>query len=211
MYGYVALLAIGGVVGVGLSLTLRHPKPQPPEFQYPERETDMRIVVPTSDEPALREALGEFGVSYGARDFAGLGVTLRKSDGRFVVRFPHGLRPDMFLYLVNFLHYPFNGAGFAGAYGVATVASALEGLGLPDALGTVVVFVPDDDEERDAVWLRTASDETWHCLVPGDPLARAGRVARPELPRLLARVAVQLVSERRPAYVTRRAPRFALA
>lgn len=162
MYGYVALLAIGGVVGVGLALTLRHPKLPPPEFRYPERETDMRVVVPTSDEAALREVLGEFGVSYGAKDFAGRGVTLRPSDGRTVVRFPHGLRPDMFLYLVNFLHYPFNGAGFAGAYGVATVANALEGLGLPDALGTVVAFVPDDDEEHDAVWLRTASDETWH-------------------------------------------------
>ena len=163
MYGYVGLLAIGGIVSVGLVLTLRRAKPQPPAFQYPERETDMRIVVPTSDERALRETLGEFGVSYGAKDFAGRGVALSQSDKRIVVRFPHGLRPDMFLYLVNFLHYPFNGAGFAGAYGVATVAPALEGLGFPDALGTVVVFVPDDDEERDAVWLRTPSDETWHC------------------------------------------------
>jgi hypothetical protein len=122
----------------------------------------MRIVVQTSDEAALRGVLGEFGVSYGAQDFASRGVALRAADGRIVASFPHGLRPDMFLYLVNFLHYPFNGAGFAGAYGVATVASALDGLGLPEALGTVVVFIPDDDEERDAVWLRTAADETWH-------------------------------------------------
>jgi hypothetical protein len=163
VYGYVGLVAIGGIVSFGLVLTMRRPKPQPPAFRYPERETDMRIVVPTSDERALRETLGEFGVSYGAKDFASNGAALRASDGRFVVRFPHGLRADMFLYLVNFLHYPFNGPGFAGAYGVATVATALEGLGLPDALGTVVVFVPDDDEEHDAVWLRSAADETWHC------------------------------------------------
>ena len=162
MYGYVGLIAIVVIVSVGLALSLRRPKPRPPAFSYPERETDMRIVVQTSNELALREVLGEFGVSYGAQDFASRGVELRATDGRIVVRFPHGLRPDMFLFLVNFLHYPFNGAGFAGSYGVATVATALAGLGFPEALGQVVVFVPDDDDEQDAVWLRTASDETWH-------------------------------------------------
>jgi hypothetical protein len=162
LYGYVGLIAIGVIVSIGMALSLRRPKLQAPAFSYPERETDMRIVVPTSDERALREVLGEFGVSYGTQDFASRGVALSASNGQIVVRFPHGLRPDMFLFLVNFLHYPFNGPGFAGSYGVATVATGLEGLGFPEALGRVVVFVPDDDEERDAVWLRTASDETWH-------------------------------------------------
>jgi hypothetical protein len=45
---------------------------------------------------------------------------------------------------------------------VGTAATALEGLGFPEVPGKVVVFVPEDDEERDAVWLRTVSDETWH-------------------------------------------------
>jgi hypothetical protein len=162
VYGYIGLIAIAGIVGVGLLLTLRSPKSRPRAFSYPERETDMRIVVPSTDEPALREVLGEFGVSYGAQDFASKGAALQRSDGRIVVRFPHGLRPDMFLYLVNFLHYPFNGDGFAGSYGVATAATALEGLGFPEFAGKVVAFVPEDDDEQDAVWLRTVSDETWH-------------------------------------------------
>lgn len=161
MYGWVGGVAIFIVVSIGLYLSLKRPKPAPPEFQYPERETDQRLVVRSSDEASLREVLGEFGVSYGARDFASRGTSLERADGRIVVRFPHGLRADMFLFLVNFLHYPFSGNGFMGAYGVATVASALPGLGLPDALGRVVVFVPEDDDERDSVWLRSPADETW--------------------------------------------------
>ena len=179
MYGYVGLLAIGVITGAGLLLTLRSPKSRPRAFSYPERETDMRIVVQTSDEPALREVLGEFGVSYGAQDFASRGVALRAADGRIVVSFPHGLRPDMFLYLVNFLHYPFNGEGFAGSYGVGTAATALEGLGFPEVAGQGgrVRSRRRRRARRGVAAHRVRRDVA--LLVPGDPHAGARAAARP--------------------------------
>lgn len=167
--GYVWMVALVAIAGFAIYLTFDKSKRPSARFAYPGVETDMRIVVATQDELGLRGALAEFGELYGAPDFEVAGVALsRADDGRIVVRFPQGLRTDHFLYLVNFLHYPIKAASFAGCYGVGRVEPLA---------GRVVVFVPDDDTEHTAVWLRTPADETWHFSF------EANAALEPSLPR----------------------------
>lgn len=151
--GYVWMLVLVAIVGFAMYLVFERSRPPAARFAYPGAETDLRVVVGTEDERALRGTLAEFGALYGAPAFEVDGVALSRASGRSVIRFPRGLRTDHFLHLVNFLRYPTRGAGFAACYGVGRVEPLA---------GRVVVFVPEDDEERSAVWLRTPADETWH-------------------------------------------------
>ena len=166
--GYVWMVALVAIAGFAIWLSFTKSKQPSSHFAYPGVETDMGIVVATQDERALREVLAEFGALYGAPAFEVEGVALHRADGRIVIRFPQGLRTDHFLYLVNFLHYPIKSASFAGCYGVGRVEPLA---------GRVVVFIPDDDEERTAVWLRTPADETWHFSFA------ANAALEPSLPR----------------------------
>src|SRR5215813_10836187 len=115
------MVALVAIAGFAIWLTFAKSKSPSARFAYPGVETDMRVVVATQDERALRDVLAEFGALYGAPAFEVDGVALSRADGGIVIRFPQGLRTDHFLYLVNFLHYPIKGTSFAGCYGVGSV------------------------------------------------------------------------------------------
>src|SRR5262245_10235412 len=100
------MVALVAIAGFAIWLSVTKSNPAGARLALPGVETDLRVVVATPDERALREVLAEFGALYGAPAFEVDGVALHRADERIVIRFPQGLRTDHFLYLVNFLHYP---------------------------------------------------------------------------------------------------------
>ena len=151
---------------------LDHPKTDLPAFT-PDPNNDKLIVVSGWSEEELHGILDDF-IEEDLSQSPSYQIDIAKRYERlFGLTFPGDIHPALFLYLVNYLNSPVN-CGLDGhsiaVVGKTTLNSDFEGVGLSLIGKRAILYVPDNDEDYDVVYLRAEtgtiletsfSRETW--------------------------------------------------
>lgn len=139
---------------------------------------DKAIAVRGWSKSELEQILGDFRELYSIPD---LPMTLADADnGTITLRFPANLEPRLFLFLVNYLHYPEHvavGQRSVSARGTCTLTPEFQ---LPDATlvgGCATFYVPADDAEFDFVMATLDSGVTYR--IPFTDLRWRAAAAQP--------------------------------
>jgi hypothetical protein len=155
-----------GVIVLPLALVLiakpvkaGDPQPDPSPFT-PDPHNDKAILIQGWNEDELRQILDDF-VEEDLSAFAAFRIEIEKRfENSFALTFPEDVHPTEFLSLINYLAYPINfdpaGRSIIVA-GKTTLNSDFDGL--PKSLEgkRALLYLPENDEDYDVVFLQTDS------------------------------------------------------
>jgi hypothetical protein len=126
----------------------------------PDPDNDKAILIQGWNEDELRKILDDF-VEEDLSAFAAFRIEIQKSlENSFRLTFPEDIHPAEFVSLINYLAYPIN-FGAAGrsivVAGRTTLNSDFDGL--PKSLEgkKALLYLPENDEDYDVVYLQTES------------------------------------------------------
>ena len=155
-----AALAVGGVVAWRAFVPPPEPKPHVRATFVPDRANDKGIVVRGWTEDELRKLVADFCHMYEVPPIFDI---VHEADA-LRLRFPGDIDPDLFLFVVNYIHYPkdFDLAGRnISAMATTTLSAAFD---LPDEAlvgRRATIYVPIGDKDYDVVYLRPDSGAVW--------------------------------------------------
>jgi hypothetical protein len=117
---------------------------------------DKSIVISGWTEDELRKALDDF-IEDGSSDSPPKVDVQKRLENLYLLTFPEDIRPSEFVAMVNYLNYPIDLSPAGRAItvaGRATLNSDFEGI--PQSLigKKAVLYVPENDEDYDVVYLR---------------------------------------------------------
>ncbi len=129
----------------------------------PDPNNDKAILIEGWSEDELRRILDDF-VEQDLRAFAAFRIEIEKRlENSFVLIFPEDIHPAEFVSLINYLAYPIHldAAGRAIAVAGKTTLNA-DFDGLPKSLAgkNAILYIPDNDEDQNVVYLQTESRMT---------------------------------------------------
>ena len=129
----------------------------------PDPNNDKAILIEGWSEDELRRILDDF-VEQDLRAFAAFRIEIEKRlENSFVLIFPEDIHPAEFVSLINYLAYPIDldaaGRGIVVA-GKTTLNSDFDGLPKSLAGKKAILYIPDNDEDHDVVYLKTESSMT---------------------------------------------------
>jgi hypothetical protein len=129
----------------------------------PDPNNDKEILIQGWSEEELRRILDDF-VEQDLTAFAAFRIEIEKRlENSFVLIFPEDIHPAEFVSLINYLAYPIHleAAGRAIVVtGKTTLNSDFDGL--PKSLSgkKAILYIPNNDEDHDVVYLQTESSLT---------------------------------------------------
>ena len=126
----------------------------------PDPNNDKTILIRGWSEEELRRILGDF-VEEDLTAFAAFRIEIETCpDNCFLLTFPEDIHPAEFVSLVNYLAYPINfdldGRSIVVA-GKTTLNSDFDGLPKSLAGKSALLYLPENDEDYDVVFLQTES------------------------------------------------------
>ena len=126
----------------------------------PDLENDKAILVQGWNEEDLRDILADF-VEEDLSAFAAFRIEIRKRlENSFALTFPEDIHPAEFISLISYLAYPVNfspaGRSIVVA-GMATLNSDFDGLSKSLEGKKALLYLPENDENYDVVYLQTES------------------------------------------------------
>jgi len=129
----------------------------------PDPNNDKAILIEGWSEDELRRILDDF-VEQDLKAFAAFRIQIEERlENSFVLIFPEDIHPAEFVSLINYLAYPihFDAAGRAIVVAGKTTLNA-DFDGLPKSLAgkKAILYIPDNDEDHDVVYLQTESSMT---------------------------------------------------
>ncbi len=129
----------------------------------PDPNNDKTILIQGWNEDELRRILDDF-VEQDLTAFAAFRIEIQKRfENSFVLVFPEDIHPAEFVSLINYLAYPIDldatGRGILVA-GKTTLNSDFDGLPKSLAGKKAILYIPDNDEDHDVVYLKTESSMT---------------------------------------------------
>lgn len=129
----------------------------------PNPNNDKAILIQGWNEDELRQILDDF-VEEDLSAFAAFRVEIaQRLENSFVLTFPEDVHPAEFLALINYLAYPINvdpdGRSITVA-GTTTLNSDFDGLPKSFEGKKAFLYLPEDDEDYDVVYLQTESGGT---------------------------------------------------
>jgi hypothetical protein len=134
-----------------------------PSAFTPDPNNDKAILVEGWNEDELRKILDDF-VEQDLSAFAAFRIELEKRfENSFVLTFPEDIHPAEFISLINYLAYPFQPDTTGRAIVVAgktTLNSDFDGLPESFAGKQAILYIPDNDEDHDLIYLQTESSMT---------------------------------------------------
>jgi hypothetical protein len=129
----------------------------------PDPYNDKEILIQGWDEDELNQILDDF-VEADLSVFAAFQIEIEKRlEDSFVLTFPEDIHPDEFLSLINYLAYPINFNLAERAIVVAgrtTLNSDFDGLPKSLAGKKALLYLPENDQDYDVVFLQTESTLT---------------------------------------------------
>ena len=130
----------------------------------PKPDNDKVIFVRGWDESEITRIIGDFVAMYENDGYPAYTIEPKKQSEKFYrLTFPQDVHPRLFIYLLNYVAYPFdfelrNRSIIVG--GKTTLNADFEGLD-PQLLGkNAILYIPENDEERTVVYMRTESGVT---------------------------------------------------
>ena len=129
----------------------------------PDPNNDKAILIEGWSEDELRRILDDF-VEQDLTAFAAFRIKIeQRLENSFVLIFPEDIHPAEFVSLINYLAYPIHldAAGRAIVVAGKTTLNA-DFDGLPKSLAgkKAILYIPDNDEDHDVVYLQTESGIT---------------------------------------------------
>src|SRR6266581_5441298 len=129
----------------------------------PDPDNDKVIVVKGWNEDELQRILDDF-VAEDSSGVASYKIDVHKRDeGLYSLAFPQDIHPTIFGFLVNYLAYPTN-FGLAGraivVAGKTMLNSDFQGIPEPLVGNIAIIYVPEDDQDYDVVYLQTETGTT---------------------------------------------------
>jgi len=127
----------------------------------PNAANDKVILVKGWNELEIRKILADFIETYKNDNYPSYTIGNHKqSDNVFRLTFPQDIHPLLFTFLVNYLAYPFdfdlkNRSITVG--GKTTLDSAFEGIEPSLAGNKAILYIPENDEDHDVVYMQTES------------------------------------------------------
>jgi hypothetical protein len=135
------------------------PSLDPPAFK-PNPDNDKSILIQGWNEDELRQILDDF-VEEDMSAFAAFRIELQQGlENSFSLTFPEDVHPSEFLSLINYLAYPinFDPAGRCiTVAGKTTLNSDFDGLPKSIEGAKAILYLPENDEDYDVVYLQTQS------------------------------------------------------
>ena len=135
------------------------PQANLPPF-IPDPNNDKAITVSGWNEDELRQILADF-VEEDISVFAAFRIELEQGlENSFALTFPEDVHPSEFLSLINYLAYPinFDPAGRCiTVAGKTTLTSDFDGLPKSIEGAKAILYLPENDEDYDVVYLQTES------------------------------------------------------
>ena len=129
----------------------------------PDSNNDKAILIEGWSEDELRRILNDF-VEQDLTAFAAFRIEIEKRlENSFVLIFPEDIHPAEFVSLINYLAYPIDldAAGRAIVVaGKATLNSDFDGLPKSLAGEKAILYIPNNDEDHNVVYLQTESSMT---------------------------------------------------
>jgi RNA polymerase subunit RPABC4/transcription elongation factor Spt4 len=136
--------------------------PEPSAFT-PDPNNDKAILIEGWSEDELRRILDDF-VEKDLTTFAAFRIEIEKRfENSFVLIFPEDIHPAEFVSLINYLAYPFHPDATGRAIVVAgktTLNSDFDGLPESFAGKKAILYIPDNDQDHDLVYLQIESNMT---------------------------------------------------
>jgi hypothetical protein len=129
----------------------------------PDPNNDKAILIQGWNEDELRQILDDF-VEEDLSAFAAFRIEIEKRlESSFALTFPEDVHPAEFLSLINYLAYPINfdpaGRSIIVA-GKTTLTSDFDGLPQTFAGKKALLYLPENDEDYDVVFMQTDSGVT---------------------------------------------------
>jgi len=133
------------------------PKPELPPFT-PNPANDKVVFIRGWTEDKLKKILEVFKKTYEPEGYPPYSFELaRLAEDRFRLHFPEDIHPQLLIFLINFIHYPFD-IDFAGrailAVAQSTLGNGFEGWD-PEFGRRGILYVPKDDEDFTTVHMET--------------------------------------------------------
>jgi hypothetical protein len=139
-----------------------NPQTDPAAFT-PDPNNDKAILIKGWNEDELRRILDDF-VEQDFTAFAAFRIEIEKRfENSFVLIFPEDIHPAEFVSLINYLAYPIDldpAGRVIVVAGKATLNSDFDGLPKSLAGKKAILYIPNDDEDHDVVYLQTESSMT---------------------------------------------------
>jgi hypothetical protein len=139
-----------------------NPQTDPAAFT-PDPNNDKAILIEGWSEDELRQILDDF-VEQDFTAFAAFRIEMEKHlENSFLLTFPEDIHPAEFVSLINYLAYPIDLDTAGRAIVVAgrtTLNSDFDGLPKSLAGKKATLYIPDNDEDHDVVYLQTDSSMT---------------------------------------------------
>jgi hypothetical protein len=155
------------VLGMVLVLTAKPVKTELPQADLspftPDPNNDKAILIQGWNEDELREILNDF-VEQDLSAFVAFRIEIQQRfENSFALTFPEDIHPDEFVSLINYLGYPI-GFGLAGrsiiVAGQTTLNSDFDGLPKSVEGEKALLYLLENDEDHDVVYLQTESGVT---------------------------------------------------
>ena len=129
----------------------------------PDPENDKAILIQGWNEDELRKILDDF-VEQDLSNFDAFRIEIQtRFENLFVLTFSEDIHPDEFLFLINYLAYPVDfdleGRSIVVA-GRTTLNSDFDGLPKLFAGKKAILYLPENDEDHDVVFLQSESGLT---------------------------------------------------
>lgn len=137
----------------------------PAQVSVPEVKPDPRndkvIVVEGWNDAEIRKVISDFIRTYEDEGYPAYTIEPHKqSENLYRLSFPQDIHPQLFTFLVNYIAYPFDldlTNRFIIVAGQTTLSPAFEGVGASLAGQKAILYIPENDEDHDVVYLRTES------------------------------------------------------
>ena len=135
-------------------------KPTPTSFT-PDPLNDKVIVVKGWNEGEIQKIIDDFIETYKGDGYPSYSIEPQKQEETlFRLTFPKDVHPTLFTFLVNFLAYPFD-LDFKNrtviVAGKTTLSAAFEGVDSSLAGKKAILYIPQDDQDHDVVYMQTES------------------------------------------------------
>lgn len=131
----------------------------------PGPKNDKVIVVKGWDEDELRRVINDFVATYKDDRYPSYSIEPHKqSDETFRLTFPNDIHPLLFTFLVNYIAYPFDvdlSRHSIVVIGKTTLNSLYEGIDVSLAGQQAILYLPEDDQDRDVVYMQTTAGVTF--------------------------------------------------
>ena len=130
----------------------------------PDPHNDKEILIQGWDEDEIHQILDDF-VEADLSAFPAFRIEIEgRPENSFALTFPEDIHPDEFLSLINYLAYPVN-LDLAGhsivVAGKTTLTADFDGLPASLAGKKALVYLPENDEDYDVLFLRTESGDAF--------------------------------------------------